>query len=201
MRIEVNPQHPEPRKIQRAADALNAGDVIVYPTDSVYAIGCALGHKRSIDRIYHLTGKNESQPLALVCTDLSDIAKYAVVENTHYRLLKRLLPGPYTFVLPATREVPRMLLSKQKTVGIRVPDHPVALALTKAVGLPIVSTSASYRGEDPLNDPADIVTRFKGIEIVLDAGFCGVVPSTVVDLTGREPVIVREGAGPVDAIG
>ncbi|MFT3922347.1 MAG: L-threonylcarbamoyladenylate synthase [Myxococcales bacterium] len=200
MRIEVNPQYPEPRKIQRAVDALNQGEVIVYPTDTVYGIGCALGHKRAVDRIFHLTGKDESQPLTFVCTDLSDIAKYAVVENTHYRLVKRLLPGPYTFILPATREVPRMLLSKRKTVGIRVPDHPVALALTKALGTPILSTSASYRGEETLHDPAEIVQRFKGIELVLDAGACGVVSSTVVDLTGSEPVIVREGAGPVDGV-
>ena len=201
MRLEINPQHPEPRKIQRAVDALNAGDVIVYPTDTVYGMGCALGHKRAADRIFHLTGKDEHHELSLVCCDLSDIAKYAVVENVQYRLLKRLLPGPYTFILPATREVPRMLLSKRKTVGIRVPDHPVSLALSRALGVPLLSTSASGRGEDPLNDPADIVARFKGIELVLDAGYCGVVSSTVVDLTGPEPVVVREGAGPVDAIG
>jgi tRNA threonylcarbamoyl adenosine modification protein (Sua5/YciO/YrdC/YwlC family) len=201
MRLEINPEHPEPRKIQRAVDALNTGDVIVYPTDTVYGIGCALGHKRAVDRIFHLTGKDEHHELTLVCSDLSDIAKYAVVENVQYRLLKRLLPGPYTFILPATREVPRMLLSKRKTIGLRVPDHPVALALVKQLGVPLLSTSASHRGEDPLNDPSDIVAAFKGIELVLDAGYCGVVSSTVVDLTGPEPVVVREGAGPVDAIG
>jgi tRNA threonylcarbamoyl adenosine modification protein (Sua5/YciO/YrdC/YwlC family) len=201
MRIEVNPQHPEPRKLQKAVDALKQGEVIVYPTDTVYGIGCALGQKRAVDRIYHLTGKDESHELTFVCADLSEIARYAVVENVHYRMLKRLLPGPYTFILPATREVPRMLLSKRKTVGIRVPNHPVSLALTKLLGTPILSTSASYRGEETLNDPADIVARFKGIELVLDAGYCGIVSSTVVDLTQAEPVIVREGAGPVDAIG
>jgi tRNA threonylcarbamoyl adenosine modification protein (Sua5/YciO/YrdC/YwlC family) len=200
MRIEINPRHPEPRKLQRAADAMRQGEVIVYPTDTVYGIGCALNQKRAIDRIYHLTGKDEAQPLTFVCTDLSDIARYAVVENPQYRLLKRLLPGPYTFVLPATKEVPRMLLSKRKTIGIRVPEHPVAIELTKLLGTPIVSTSASYRGEEPLGDPAEIVARFKGIELVLDAGYCGIIPSTVVDLTGSEPAVLREGAGPVDAI-
>jgi tRNA threonylcarbamoyl adenosine modification protein (Sua5/YciO/YrdC/YwlC family) len=200
VQLEVNPQHPEPRKIQRAASALEQGEVIVYPTDTVYGIGCGLGHKRAVDRIYHLTGKDESHMLTLVCADLSGISRYAVVENVYYRLLKRLLPGPYTFVLPATREVPRMLLNKQKTVGIRVPKHAVAKALVEALGTPIISTSASYRGEEPLNDPSEIVARFKGIELVLDAGYCGVVSSTVVDLTGPEPVVVREGAGPIDAI-
>lgn len=200
MRLEVNAQHPEPRKIQRAAGLLDQGEVIVYPTDTVYGIGCGLAHKRAIDRIYHLTGKDEAQPLTLVCADLSGIARYAVVDNVHYRLLRRLLPGPYTFILPATREVPRMLLSKRKTIGLRVPQHPVALALVEALGTPIISTSANYRGEELLNDPADIVARFKGIELVLDAGFCGVIPSTIVDLTGSEPVVVREGAGPIDAL-
>lgn len=200
MRIEVNALHPEPRKVQRAVQALGQGEVIVYPTDTVYGIACGLGHKRAVDRIFHLTGKDESQLLTLVCADLSDLARYAVVENPQYRLLKRLLPGPYTFVLPATREVPRMLLSKRKTIGLRVPAHAVPAALVKALGTPLISTSASYRGQEPLNDPAEIVERFQGIELVLDAGYCGVIPSTVVDLTGPEPQIVRAGAGPVESI-
>lgn len=200
MRLEINAQHPEPRKIQRAAALLAEGDVIVYPTDTVYGIGCGLSHKRAIDRIYHLTGKDESQPLTMVCADLSGIARYAVVDNVHYRLLRRLLPGPYTFILPATREVPRILLSKRKTIGLRIPKHPVAHALVEALGTPIISTSASYRGEEPLHDPADIVARFKGIELLLDTGAGGIVPSTVVDLTGGEPVVIREGAGPTDVI-
>ena len=201
MRLEVNPQHPEPRKIQRAAALLQQGEVIVYPTDTVYGIGCGMGHKRAIERIFQLTGKDEHQLLTLICADLSDISRYAVVANPQYRLLKRLLPGPYTFVLPATKEVPRMLVSKRKTIGLRVPDHAVTCALVRALGTPLISTSASYRGEEPLNDPAEIVTRFKGIELVLDAGSCGIVPSTVVDLTGDSPVVLRVGAGSVDAIG
>jgi tRNA threonylcarbamoyl adenosine modification protein (Sua5/YciO/YrdC/YwlC family) len=201
MQLEVNATHPEPRKIARAVQALRQGEVIVYPTDTVYGIGCALGQKRAIDRIFHLTGKDESQLLTLICADLSDIAKYATIENPQYRLLKRLLPGAYTFILPATKEVPRMLLTaKRKTIGIRVPNHAVTRALVAELGVPLVSTSASYRGEEPLNDPAEIVERFKGIELVLDAGYCGVIPSTIVDLSGSEPEIVRVGAGDVDAI-
>lgn len=200
MQLEVNAVHPEPRKIARAVEALRQGEVIVYPTDTVYGIGCALGHKRAIDRIYHLTGKDESQLLTLICADLSDIAKYAVIENPQYRLLKRLLPGAYTFILPATKEVPRMLIGKRKTIGIRVPAHAVTHALVAALESPLVSTSASYRGEEPLNDPSEIVERFKGIELVLDAGYCGILPSTVVDLSGPEPVVLREGAGDIEAI-
>jgi len=198
MRLEVNAAHPEPRKVQRAVEALRSGDVIVYPTDTVYAMGCALGEKRAVDRIFHMTGKDEHHLLSLICADLSDIARYAIVGNSEYRLLKRLLPGAYTFILPATKEVPRMLLSKRKTIGIRVPAHAVPCALVKALGVPLVSTSASHRGEELLNDPADIVERFKGIELVLDTGYCGVIPSTIVDLTSGEPEVIREGAGPID---
>jgi tRNA threonylcarbamoyl adenosine modification protein (Sua5/YciO/YrdC/YwlC family) len=198
MRIEVNALHPEPRKVERAAKALADGEVIAYPTDTVYALGCSMLERRAIDRIYYLTGKDESQQLSLVCADLSNIARYAVVENRHYRLLKRILPGPYTFILNATKEVPRMLLSKRKTIGIRVPAHAVPLALVAAHGAPMISTSATHRGEDPLNDAGDVVARFKGVELVLDGGYTGLTPSTVVDLTGAEPVVVREGAGPID---
>ena len=136
----------------------------------------------------------------MICADLSDIARYATIENPQYRLLKRLLPGAYTFVLPATKEVPRMLLSKRKTIGIRVPAHPVPLAIVRALGAPMITTSASYRGEEPLSDPAEIATRFKSIPLVLDAGFGGLVPSTVVDLTGRDPEVLRVGAGSVELL-
>lgn len=198
MRIEVNALHPEPRKIERAAKALADGEVIAYPTDTVYALGCSMLEKRAVDRLYHLTGKDEGQHLSLVCADLSNIARYAVVENRHYRLLKRILPGPYTFILNATKEVPRMLLSRRKTIGIRVPNHAVPLALVAAHGAPLISTSATHQGEEPLNDAGDVVARFKGVELVLDGGYTGLTPSTVVDLTGAEPLVVREGAGPSD---
>ena len=200
MRLEVNALHPEPRKIARAVEALRKGEVIAYPTDTVYGIGCAMGEKRAIERIYQLTGKDEHQLLTLICADLSDIARYATIGNPQYRLLKRLLPGAYTFVLPATREVPRMLLSKRKTIGIRVPAHAVPLALTAALGVPLISTSASYRGEEPLGDPAEIAERFKSIPLVLDAGYGGSVPSTVVDLTSGAPEVLREGAGAIDQL-
>ena len=159
-----------------------------------------MGEKRAVERIYQMTGKDEHQLLTLICADLSDIARYATIGNPQYRLLKRLLPGAYTFVLPATREVPRMLLSKRKTIGIRVPAHPVPCALTSALGAPLITTSASYRGEEPLVDPADIADRFKGIPLVLDGGFGGLVPSTVVDLTTGVPEVLREGAGAVDQL-
>lgn len=199
MRLEIHPEHPEPRKIARAVEILNRDGVIAYPTDTVYGIGCAITSKKAIERVYQIKRMKPDQPLAFICPDLGDLAKYAVVDDRTYRLMRRLTPGPYCFILDATRESPRILQMKRKTVGIRVPHNEVALALVRALGAPIVSTTATIEGE-PLNDPAEIDARFKGLDLVLDAGYGGLVASTVIDLTGPEIQVVREGAGPVDAI-
>src|SRR5687768_344780 len=199
MRIEVNPEHPEPRKIERAVDTLRRGGVIAYPTDTVYGLGCDIFQKKAIERIYQMKQMKEDQPLAFVCPDLGDIARYALVDDRSYRVMRRLLPGPYCFILPATREVPKILMMKRKTVGIRVPAHPVPQALLKALGNPIVSTSATAQGEQ-LNDPADIDLAFPQLDLILDAGWGMLEPSTVVDMTGDAPEIVREGVGSVEAI-
>ncbi|MCC6648811.1 MAG: threonylcarbamoyl-AMP synthase [Polyangiaceae bacterium] len=200
MLVPINENHPEPRKIARAVDALERGQVIAYPTDTVYGLGCDLTNKKAIDLLYQTKGMDRSKQLAFICADLADIARYAIVENHQYRVLKRLLPGPYCFLLQATREVPRLVQSKQKTVGIRVPRHEVTQALVRALGRPVISTTANPPGEEPLVDPREISDRFGGVELVLDAGGGGLVPTTVVDLTGSHPVVVREGAGPVDAL-
>lgn len=199
MLLSINPDHPEPRKIRRAAEALTAGEVIAYPTDTVYGIGCDLMNKHAIDRVYELRHIERSHQLAFICPDLSDIARYAIVENQVYRVLRRLLPGPYTFILSATREVPKLVQSKKKTVGIRVPNHPVTLALVRELGRPLISSTAAPLGGEPLIDPHDIDATFRGLGLVLDAGVGGTVPTTVIDLTKNPPEIVREGAGPVDA--
>lgn len=200
MRIEINGEHPAPRKIVHAVDTLRSGGVIAYPTDTVYGLGCDIHEKKALDRIYRMKGMSKDHPVAFICPDLSDIARYALVDDVAYRIMKRLTPGPYTFILKATREVPRILMMKRKQVGIRVPDHPVPIAVVRELGNPIVSTSASWEGE-PLNDPADIAARFKDVDRILDAGIGGIVPSTVIDLTGDEPVVTREGAGPVELEG
>lgn len=201
MRIPVNGDHPEPRKIERAVAALRRGEVIAYPTDTVYGIGCDIMQKKAVDRVYQIKGMPKDQPLAFVCPDLSDIARYAIVDNQTYRLLKRGTPGPFVFILNATREVPRILMMKRKTVGIRVPANPVAQALVRALGHPIVSTSASWQGEQ-LNDPDEIDDRFRGLDMVLDTGYGGLEPSSVIDLTGPEPRVVRVGLGdPDDVLG
>jgi len=199
--LAINKAHPEPRKIQRAVEILNGGGVIAYPTDTVYGLGCDIANKQAIDRLYQIKGMPKDQRLAFICPDLADIAKYAVVENPTYRVLKHFLPGPYTFVLLATREVPKMLLNKQKTVGIRVPDHPIAIAIVRELGRPLISTTACRPGEGPLVDPWEIDQEFNGLDLVIDAGDAGgSVPTTVVDLSSGSAVIVREGAGPIDEL-
>jgi tRNA threonylcarbamoyl adenosine modification protein (Sua5/YciO/YrdC/YwlC family) len=197
--LEINAEYPEPRKIQQAVDVLERGGLIAYPTDTVYGLGCDLMNKSAIERLYQVKGMQKNKNLAFICHDLSDIAKYAVVDNSVYRMLKHNLPGPYCFILTATREVPKMVLTKQKTVGIRVPDHPVIIALTKALGRPIISTTAQRSGEDPLIDPSEIRDEFKGLDLVLDAGVGGLVPTTVVDLSQGFVEVIREGAGSVEA--
>ncbi len=199
MRLEINRAHPEPRKVARAVQVLREDGVIAYPTDTVYGLGCDITSKKAIERIYRIKRMKPEQPLAFLCPDLGDLAKYAIVDDRTYRLMRRLTPGPYCFILEATREVPRILQMKRKTVGIRVPHDEVALALVRELGNPIVSTTASDDGE-AMADPGEIDERFPGLDLVLDGGVGGLVPSTVLDVTGRDIVIVREGAGPIDVL-
>jgi tRNA threonylcarbamoyl adenosine modification protein (Sua5/YciO/YrdC/YwlC family) len=196
--LPINPDHPEPRKIKRIVEILEKGGVIAYPTDTVYGLGCDLMNKQAIELLYQIKGMQRDKNLAFICPDLADISKYAIVENATYRVLRRLLPGPYCFVLQATRDVPKMVQMNKKTVGIRVPAHPVAQAIVRELGRPIISTTAARPGEDPMVDPWEIKEMFSALEIVVDAGPGGIIPSTVVDLSSGEIVIVREGAGPID---
>jgi tRNA threonylcarbamoyl adenosine modification protein (Sua5/YciO/YrdC/YwlC family) len=196
--LPVNSSHPEPRKIRRAVDILEKGGVIGYPTDAVYGLGCDLMSKQAIERLYQIKGMQRDKALAFICPDLADIARYAVVENATYRVLRRFLPGPYCFILQATREVPKIVQTKQKTVGIRVPNHAVTQALVRELGRPLISTTASRPGEAPLIDPWEIDDVFSGLDLVIDGDTGGTVPTTVVDLSQGDVRIVREGAGPLD---
>jgi tRNA threonylcarbamoyl adenosine modification protein (Sua5/YciO/YrdC/YwlC family) len=198
MLIAINSEHPEPRKIRRAVDALESGGVIAYPTDTVYGLGCDLMNKHAVERLYSIKAMDRSHPLAFVCPDLSDIAKYAIVDNQIYRVLRRFLPGPYTFILEATRDVPKLVQMRRKNVGIRVPACPATQALVRELGRPIVSSTAARAGQEPFVDPAEIDAEFKGLALVLDGGAGGLVPTSVIDLTTSPPQIVREGAGDVD---
>jgi tRNA threonylcarbamoyl adenosine modification protein (Sua5/YciO/YrdC/YwlC family) len=198
MLLAINPDHPEPRKVRRAVDALESGAVIAYPTDTVYGLGCDLTNKHAIERLYAIKGMARSHPLAFVCPDLSDIARYAIVDNQVYRVLRRFLPGPYTFILAATREVPKLVQMKRRNVGIRVPACEATRALARELGRPIISSTAARPGGEPFVDPHEIAEEFPGLAMVLDAGAGGLLPTTVIDLTTSPPEIVREGAGSVE---
>lgn len=199
MRIEIHPTHPQMRRVRQVTEVLRRGGVVVYPTGTVYGLGCDIHQKRAVERIYQIRQLRKDHPLSFVCPDLSNISRHAYVDDFAYRIMKRLIPGPYTFVLRATREVPKILLRKQKTVGIRVPEHPVALALLEELGSPIVSTSAMV-GDEVLNDPDELHARFAHVDAFVDAGWGGLEPSTVIDLTGNEALVLREGAGPIDML-
>jgi tRNA threonylcarbamoyl adenosine modification protein (Sua5/YciO/YrdC/YwlC family) len=191
--VEVNPDHPEPRKIRRAVDALRAGELVAYPTDTAYGLGCSLGDRAAIDKLYEAKRAPRSHLFTFLCRDLGDVARYTAVDQEAYRLLRRTLPGAYTFILPATREVPKQLHSRRRTVGIRVPAHPVPQALVAELGHPILNTTCGV-GDEVLIDPREIDLRFAPA-IVLDGGWGDTLHTTIVDLTDR--TIVREGAGPV----
>jgi len=199
MRIEIHPTHPQPRLVHQAVEVLRRGGVIVYPTGTVYGLGCDIHQKKAVERIYQIRQLKKDHPLSFMCPDLSKIARYAHVDDFAYRIMKRLVPGPYTFVLRATRDVPKLLVRKQKTVGIRVPDDTIALALLNELGSPIVSTSAIIGGE-ALNDPDELHARFPHVDAFVDGGWGGIEPSTIIDLTGDEAVVLRQGAGPVDVL-
>jgi tRNA threonylcarbamoyl adenosine modification protein (Sua5/YciO/YrdC/YwlC family) len=198
MLVSIDPVHPDPRKIRRVIHALERGGVIAYPTDTVYGLGCDLLNKHAIDRLYTIKGMPRSQPLAFVCPDLSDIARYAMVDNQVYRVLRRFLPGPYTFILSATREVPKLVQMKRKSVGIRVPACALTCALVRELGRPIISTTAARHGQTPMVDPDEIDEEFGGLAVVVDGGGGGTVPTTIIDLTTSPPTLVREGAGGAD---
>jgi tRNA threonylcarbamoyl adenosine modification protein (Sua5/YciO/YrdC/YwlC family) len=196
----VHPDNPQPRLIQQAVAILNAGGVIVYPTDSAYALGCRLGDKQALESIRRIRKLDEDHNFTLVCRDLSELGSYAKVDNAVYRLLRHATPGPYTFILEATRDVPRRLLHpKRKTIGLRVPAHHISQAILEALGEPLMSVTMILPGDEfPLTDPYDIRERLQHeVDLVIDGGFCGLEPTSVVDLTENPPRIRRRGLGDV----
>ena len=198
--LEVDPFHPNPRHVQRAVDALRAGKVIAYPTDTYFGMGCDLMDKKAIEKLHLLKGQDRRKPFAFLCPDLSDVAKYARVTNFAYRIMKQLTPGPFTFILEATRQVPDMLLTKQKQVGIRVPDAPLAQKLAAELGHPLVTTSASDLEGNVLLDARDIKELLgHGLELILDGGIVQNEPSTVVSLIDDQMEVLRQGKGRLEA--
>jgi len=196
--FSVHPTHPQARLVRRAAEIVRGGGLIAYPTDSCYALGCHLGDAHAVERLRRVRGMDSRHHLTLMCRDLSEISSYAIVDDARYRLLKRATPGSYTFILRATREVPRRLAhSKRKTIGVRVPAHAVAHALLAELNEPMLSATLLLPGEAvPPSDAEEIRSRLEHhVDLVIDAGSCGTEPSTVLDLTGEQAVVLRAGKG------
>jgi tRNA threonylcarbamoyl adenosine modification protein (Sua5/YciO/YrdC/YwlC family) len=196
--LHIHTTHPQPRLIKQAVDIIHGGGVIVYPTDSSYALGCHIGDKNALVRLRRIRQIDEKHNLTLVCRDLSEIATYAKIHNSDYRLLKSLTPGPYTFLLKATNDVPRRLMHpKRRTIGIRVVDHPVVRALLDELGQPIMSCTLVLPGEDlPATDAEDVRPVLEHqVDLIIDGGHCGVEPTTVIRMTEDFPVIRRQGKG------
>lgn len=199
--LTIHPDNPQQRLVEQAVDVLKRGGLIVYPTDSAYALGCHIGDKMALDRIRALRQLDKNHNFTLMCRDLSELATYARVNNADFRMIKGHTPGPYTFILNATTEVPRRLMhAKRKTIGMRVPDNRIALALMDVLGEPLMSSSLILPNETlPLTDPYDIREVLEHqVELIIDGGFCGLEPTSVIDLTGDMPVVTRVGCGPVD---
>lgn len=202
-RIAIHPTHPQSRLLRAAVEVLRDDGVVVYPTDSTYALGCRMESKDGQARIHAIRRDDERHYLTLVCPDLSSLATHARVDNQAFRLLKSLTPGPYTFILQASREIPKRILDpKRKTIGLRIPDHSVAQALLAELGEPVLSaTLTDPKLELPLPDPDDLFDRYgHAIDLMLDAGACGLEPTTIIDLTGPRPLLVREGCGDVSRV-
>ena len=200
----VHPDNPQPRLIRQAAEIARAGGLIVYPTDSCYALGCRIGDKAAMERIRAIRGVDERHHLTLVCRDLAEIGQYARVDNSQFRLLKAATPGSFTFILQATREVPKRLMhSKRRTIGLRVPDHKVTQALLAELHEPLLSSTLILPGDErPLNDVNEMRNRLeRRVDAILDAGSCGIVPTTVIDMTGDAPLILRRGKGMPELFG
>jgi tRNA threonylcarbamoyl adenosine modification protein (Sua5/YciO/YrdC/YwlC family) len=203
-RFNIHPDNPQVRLLRQVAQIIDHGGVGALPTDSCYALACHLDDKPAADRLRRIRQVDERHHLTLLCRDLSEIANYAKVDNSQYRLIRQVTPGPYAFILEATREVPRRLSHpSRKTIGIRIPDHPVTLGLLEVLGQPLLSTTLMLPGDElPLNDADHIVERLDHeIDFIVDGGACGVEPVTIVDLSGREPVLVRRGRGDVAVLG
>jgi len=194
--LSIDPQHLKGRHVDRAVEVLKRDGVIVYPTDTIYGLGCDVTSKAAVERIRRIKGRDANKPMSFVCSDLVQVSRYGHVSNFAHRILKRFLPGPYTFVLTATKETPRVFQSKQKTVGIRIPDHPVPLALVEQLGNPVVSTSANESNEEVVTNPADLERIFgHRVDLIMECGTLPVLASSVISLVDDTISILREGQG------
>ncbi|MCF2134088.1 MULTISPECIES: L-threonylcarbamoyladenylate synthase [Burkholderiaceae] len=202
--FRIHPDNPQPRLIKQAAQIIDGGGVVALPTDSSYALACHLDDKAAVEQLRRIRGLDERRHLSLMVRDLSELATFAMVDNRQYRLIKSVTPGPYVFILQATKEVPRRLSHpSRKTIGLRMPDHAITLALLEALGQPVIASTLTLPGDDePQNEPEAIRARLeKQLDLVIDGGACAAEPSTVIDLSGDEPMLVRVGCGPLEPFG
>jgi len=199
MRIELHGNTLNVRAVEQAVTILQNGGLIIYPTDTVYGIGCDISKKSAVEKIYRIKGIEKQKPLSFICSDIKDISRYAKISTSNYRDLRRYLPGPYTFILPGTREAPKVLISKQKTVGIRIPDHALTLAIVEALGNPIISTSVNISEQSFASDPQEFSEFYEGkVDLILDSGPTWAGLSSVIDMTNDDgPTVIREGQGDI----
>ena len=196
MVLRINPQNPQKRLIDKVAGILREGGVMAYPTDTIYGFGCDIFSKKAIQRIYQIKKRNRQKPFSFICSDLKTISQYAQVTNAAYKIMKRCLPGPYTFILPGSKLVPKIMLTKRKTVGIRVPNNNISLAIVKSLDHPIISTSVGLSGGEILTDPLHIEERFGSqIDLTIDGGILANQPSSIISLLDDQVEIIREGLG------
>jgi len=201
MLIEINPNAPEYPKLKQAVEVLQKGGVIVYPTDTIYGLGADALNRDAVKKVFKIKQKDPSAGLSFIVPDLKDISKYAILSDSAFRIIKMLTPGPYTFVLKATKLIPKQILPKRETVAIRIPDNKICLELSKMLGNPIISTSANISGKPHYTDPIEIEKKFGDqIDLIMDAGVLKDSPSTVLDLTSEQPVVIRQGSGDVSKI-
>ena len=196
MLVSINPENPQVRHIGRVIECLKQGGVIAYPTDTIYGIGCDIFNRKGVKKIYQIKQRDARKPFSFICADLSDVSNYAQVSNFAYKIMRRHLPGPYTFVLEATRAVPDLLTTRQKTVGIRIPNNQIALSIVRELGHPLVTTSANTSGEDVMNDPQDIELQLgRNLDMVIDGGILPGDPSTIISLIDDRVELLRKGCG------
>jgi len=198
---EINPQNPKPEKIEQIVEVLKNGGIIVYPTDTIYGLGCDIFNKKAVAKIYQIKKREKKKPMSIICTDLKEIAKYAVIPDYAFMLLKKCLPGPYTFILKARSQTPKTVLSKNKTVGIRIPDNKICLEIVKKLGNPIITTSLNISGQKVLTNPNQLTKEMSSkLDLIVDAGTLNQEPSSIIDLSSTVPIILRKGRGDLSLI-
>lgn len=200
-RIEIHPLNPQPRWIARTVEIIRSGGLVIYPTDSRYGLGCDVFNKNAIEKIYHIKKRDYHYPLSLIFPDLRNLSQFAQISTPNYKILKRCLPGPYTFILEATREIPKIMLTKRRTIGIRIPDAAIINAISQELNTPLLNSSVASDDDRELNDPEEIEEKLGHcVDLILDGGIIISEPSTVFDLTGEEPLLVRQGKGDIGLV-